>query len=111
MNLNKSGKKVIPAILMFLPIFAFAEQTLSLQNPLGTQTFEELIAAIINWLLVITLPIIVLLILYAAFQFVVSGVSPEQRKNAVNVVKYAMIGYAVMLLAKVLVEVVSGVFD
>lgn len=103
-------KKIVPSILMLLPVFVFAEQTLSLQNPLGSQTLEELIAAIINWILVITLPIIVLLILYAGFQFIVSGVSPDQRKNALNIVKYAMIGYAIMLLAKVLVGVISGVF-
>ncbi|MFY9457580.1 MAG: pilin [Candidatus Spechtbacterales bacterium] len=103
-------KKIIPYILMFLPVFVFAEQTLSLPNPLGTQSFEALITSIINWLLVITAPIIVLLILYAAIQFMVSGVSPDQRKKAVEVIKYAAIGYAIMLLAKVLVGVITGLF-
>ena len=84
---------------------------LSLQNPLGSATFEELIAKLIDWLLVVTLPIIVLLILYAGFLFMISGVSPDQRKNAVNIVKYALIGYAIMLLAKVLVGVVMGFFS
>ena len=112
-------KKFIPAILLilivFTPVFVFGQQTptpslLSLQNPLGSATFEELIAKLIDWLLVVTLPIIVLLILYAGFLFMISGVSPDQRKNAVNIVKYALIGYAIMLLAKVLVGVVMGFF-
>lgn len=87
-----------------------SSKLLSLQNPLGSATFEELIAKLIDWLLVVTLPIIVLLILYAGFLFMISGVSPDQRKNAVNIVKYALIGYAIMLLAKVLVGVVMGFF-
>ena len=92
------------------PSSAPSVKLLSLQNPLGSATFEELIAKLIDWLLVVTLPIIVLLILYAGFLFMISGVSPDQRKNAVNIVKYALIGYAIMLLAKVLVGVVMGFF-
>lgn len=102
-------KKFIPIIITLFPVFVYA-QVLSLVNPLGTKSFEELIEAVLNWLLMITLPIIILLILYAAFQFMIAGVSPEQRKNAVNIVKYAIIGYAIMLLAKVLVGVIIGVF-
>jgi|GEM_PF-6241154 len=93
------------------PPSAPSVKLLSLQNPLGSATFEELIAKLIDWLLVVTLPIIVLLILYAGFLFMISGVSPDQRKNAVNIVKYALIGYAIMLLAKVLVGIVTGFFS
>lgn len=113
-------KLILVILLVIFPIFAFAGNgtgvggsppvSLSLPNPLGTQTFTDLINALTNWLLVITLPIIVLLLLYAGFQFMVSGVAPEQRKNAVNVVKYALIGYAIMLMAKVLVGVITGLF-
>jgi len=85
-------------------------QILSLKNPLGSATFEELIAKLIDWILVVSLPIIVLLILYAGFQFMVSGVAPAQKKNAADIVKYALIGYAIMILAKVLVGVVTGFF-
>ena len=93
------------------PPSAPSVKLLSLQNPLGSATFEELIAKLIDWLLVVTLPIIVLLILYAGFLFMISGVSPDQRKNAVNIVKYALIGYAIMLMAKVFVGVVTGFFS
>lgn len=99
--------------IIFLPSFVFAQDgvsLLSLPNPLTSDTFEELIDAIINWLLVITLPIIILLIVFAGFQFMVSGVSPDQQKQAINMVKYAVIGYAIILSAKVLVGVVTGLF-
>jgi hypothetical protein len=92
------------------PPSAPSVKLLSLQNPLGSATFEELIAKLIDWLLVVTLPIIVLLILYAGFLFMISGVSPGQKKNAANIVTFALIGYAIMLLAKVLVGVVTGFF-
>ena len=97
--------------LVMLPAFVFAQPSnLSLPNPLGTQSFEELLTAIINWILTITLPIVILLILYAGFQFMISGVSPDAKKNAANVAKFALIGYAIMLLARILIGVITGLF-
>ena len=113
--------KFIPVLfILFIifPVFVFAQQQsgsppsfLSLPNPLAVESFEGLITAIINWLLIITLPIIVLLLLYAGFQLMISGVSPEGRKNSLNIIKYAIIGYAIMLMAKVLVGVIIGLFS
>ena len=87
-----------------------SSKIVSLPNPLSVDNFEDLIDAVINWLLIISLPIVIMLIVFAGFQYMVAGVSPDQAKQAINMVKYAVIGYAVMLLAKVLVGVVTGVF-
>lgn len=97
-------------LALFLPLFVSAQEFFALQNPLGSKDFEGLIEAVINWLLMVTLPILVILMLYAGFQFIVSGISPEGKKNAANIIKYALIGYSIMLLAKVLVGVVGGLF-
>lgn len=101
---------VLILFIFLLPIFASAQDVISLPNPLTSDTFEDLIDAVINWLLIITLPIVVLLIVFAGFQYMIAGVSPDQQKQAINIVKYAVIGYAIILLAKVLVGVVEGIF-
>ena len=83
---------------------------ISLPNPLNVDNFKDLIDALINWLLIISLPVVILLVAFAGFQYMVSGVSPDAKMQAINMVKYAVIGYAIMLLAKVLVGVVTGIF-
>jgi len=107
------GKKFIFIIfilsVLLLPSVALAE-IISLPNPLSVDNFSDLIDAVINWLLIISLPIVILLIVFAGFQYMVSGVSPDAQKQAISMVKYAVIGYAIMLLAKVLVGVVTGIF-
>jgi len=99
--------------LLFLPFF-FAEAAepavISLPNPLTSETFEELINVIINWLLVITGPIVALLIVFAGAQIAFSGGSAEQVKKARDMIIYALVGYTVIIVAKVLVGVIKGLF-
>lgn len=108
-------KKLIPTILilsiLLLPSLAFAQSVISLPNPLAAGTFEDLIDTIINWLLVITAPIVGLLIVYAGFQYIFAGLSPEKQKESVNIIKYALLGYGIILLSKVLIAVVTGLFS
>ncbi len=100
--------------LVFLPFF-FAEAAnepavISLPNPLTSETFEDLVNTLINWLLVITGPIVVLFIVFAGAQIAFSGGSAEQVKKARDMIVYALIGYTVIIVAKVLVGVVRGLF-
>lgn len=108
--------------LLLSPVFVFVQaatstsatstlSVISLPNPLSSETLEQLIDVVINWLLVITLPIVIFLIVYAGAQILISGIAPKQREEAKNVIKYALIGYVIILLAKILVGVVKGLFS
>ncbi len=104
---------IILFVLTLLPMVVFAQSqpsVISLRNPLSSETFEELIAAIINWLLIVTLPIVSLLIVYAAFQIMVTGANPKQREEAINIIKYALIGYGVILSSKIIVAIIQTLF-
>lgn len=106
-------KILLIALLIFLPLAAFAQSqpsVVSLPNPLASETFEELIDAVINWLLIVTLPIVSLLIVYAAFQIMIAGANPKQREEAINIIKYALIGYGVILGSKIIVAIIQALF-
>ena len=106
-------KFLISLTLLILPIAVFAQAppaVISLPNPLASQTFEELIEAVINWLLVITLPIVTLLIVYAAAQIMIAGANPKQREEAINIIKYALLGYGVILSSKIIVAIIQTLF-
>jgi len=106
-------KILLLTILLGLPFFAFAQASpsvVSLPNPLAAENFEDLIEAVINWLLVVTLPIVSLLIVYAAFQIMISGANPKQREEAINIIKYALIGYSVILSSRIIVAIIQSLF-
>jgi len=107
------AKYLIFALLITFPVVSFAQSqpsVVSLPNPLASDSFEELIEVVINWLLVVTLPIVTLLIVYAAAQIMVAGANPKQREEAVNIIKYALIGYGVILSSKIIVAIIQELF-
>jgi hypothetical protein len=102
---------IIFAILAIaiMPVVAFAQPSVvSLPNPFTVNTIEDLLEAIINWLLILVLPVVVLIISFAGVQFMIGGSSPQQRTNAINMIKYALIGYTVILLSRLILGLVTG---
>ena len=97
------------AVLLPRVAFAVPPSVTEFPNPLKSTTFGELVDAVIAWLVVISTPIIVLLIVIAGLVFMFSGANPNQQKTARNIILYSLIGYAIILLARVLMAVVTGV--
>lgn len=106
-------KKIILILFItFLPLstaLAALPAVTEFPNPLDFDTFSELVDAVITWLVVISTPIIVLLIVIAGLVFMFSGANPNQQKTARNIILYSLLGYAIILLARVLMAVVMGV--
>ena len=78
-------------------------------NPLRATTVEELISAIINFLTFIIIPIAILLILYAAFRYMIMGAIPLERQKAIKIIQFALAGIVVVLLAQVIKAIVEAV--
>lgn len=99
-------------VLLFMP-FAYinaAPCTTLICNPLDSDSFEEFIAALIRAFTVFAAPILALMVGIAGFQFMVSGGNPSNREKAINTLKYAVIGFVVIISAWVIVFVLKGVF-
>jgi len=97
-------------VVLFAPAVALAAPaTVAFPNPLSYDTFAELVDAVISWLVIISTPIIVLLIVIAGLVFMFSGANPNLQKTARNIIFYSLIGYAIILFARVLMSVVTGV--
>jgi len=98
-------------VVLFAPAVALAvpPATVAFPNPLSYDTFAELVDAVISWLVIISTPIIALLIVIAGLVFMFSGANPNLQKTARNIIFYSLIGYAIILFARVLMSVVTGV--
>jgi len=74
--------------------------TVWILNPLKIDTVQGLIDLVLNWLLMIAIPLSTIVILYGAMLFMIYGSVPAQRKKARNVILYAILGIVILLLAK-----------
>ena len=80
-----------------------------IQNPLKYDTFEQLLDAIVNFIFTIGMVIAPLLLIIAGFLFVTSAGQPEKVKTAKTMMIAALVGLAVLLLAKGLVNVIISI--
>ena len=82
---------------------------ISLPNPLASDNFEDFITSLIRSLTVIASPILVLMIVWGGFTFVVSGGKPEKAKKGRDIIKYAIIGFAIIVFAWIIVAILRGI--
>ncbi|MGB9681333.1 MAG: hypothetical protein ACPLXL_02205 [Minisyncoccia bacterium] len=61
----------------------------------------------INWFFNIVIILCIIFIIYAGFTYVTSGGDPGKTKKALQILIYALIGLAVAILAKALINLVS----
>lgn len=86
--------------------------SLANMNPLSNvETVQQLITKILNLVVQIGLPIIVLMIIYAGFQYVTARGNPEKIKEAHGTILWTVIGAAIVLGAAVISHAISGTID
>lgn len=79
---------------------------LSIDNPLQSTSFEELLDLVTNIMFWIALALVPLLFIIAALYFVTSAGDPGKLETAKKIMLYTIIGLVIILLAKGLVRMV-----
>lgn len=105
----KLVKLLIPLLLFFVSI-PLAVQGLTIRNPLGYDTFNELFNAVINFIFTIGLPITGIIIILAGFKFVMAQGDPEKVKEARHMIYWALIGLIIIISAKGFVVFIQRIF-
>lgn len=80
-----------------------------LESPLESKTIEQLLDQIILTITIIATPIAVLMIIVGAFQMLTAGGDPEKFSKGKKTILYAAIGFAILLIAGLLIRVVSEI--
>ncbi len=75
----------------------------------STEGVLKIINRITNWLFTFLMAAVVIMVLVSAYMFVTAGGNPEQRSKATQVLMYALIGFAIGMLAKGVIALVSAV--
>ncbi len=85
--------------------------TVNLPNPLSCDKISCVAQNIVSGLFYIATPIVVIMILIGAFQILTAGGSPEKVTKGRNTIFYAVVGYAVVLVAQGLVFLIQNVLS
>lgn len=90
---------------------AFAD-SVSLVNPLGTDSFPKLVDNVIGFLSTdVAIPLTVIMVLVGAFQMMTSTGDPEKFGRGRKTLLYAAIGFAVALLATDITSIISSILN
>ena len=91
--------------------FAFAaRQTnpVTLPNPLSANSFQAVVAQVTNLLLLIAIPLTAIMALVGGFQMITAGSDPEKFSNGRKTLMYAAIGFAVVLIAGGVAQIIKN---
>lgn len=94
-----------------VPLYVCAG-TICFENPLTSMTFWQLFNRVIGFVLVVGLAIGPILLLYGVFRFMTSAGDAKKGSDAMQIIKYTMVGIVILLLARgimaILVRVLLG---
>lgn len=80
-----------------------------IKNPLKACSFEELIDSLINFIFGISLAIVPLMIIIAGFYWLTAAGDPNRIKTALNIIKWTVIGFAIILFARGIIAIIRHV--
>ena len=84
--------------------------SISLPNPLGCDDIACIAQKITDALLQVSIPIVAIMVLVGAFQMITSAGNPEKFASGEKTIRYAAIGFAIVLLATSLVSIIESIF-
>ncbi|MEA2092519.1 MAG: pilin [Patescibacteria group bacterium] len=96
----KKNKKILIFALFFslIPFLAFGDP-ITIENPLEHDTIEDIIAAVVSFITLVALAIAPIIFIWGGLKFYFAGGDPGKAKEATNLIKWAIIGLAVVLVA------------
>ncbi|OGN04783.1 MAG: hypothetical protein A2831_01955 [Candidatus Yanofskybacteria bacterium RIFCSPHIGHO2_01_FULL_44_17] len=86
-------------------------QSFEIPNPIGIDTFEELVNIIGRWIFNLSIPIAVIIIIYAGVLMLTSGGEPKRFQKGATALKWAVIGLAVVLIGKGFVSLIESILS
>ena len=83
----------------------------AITNPMKFKTINEFMAELLEVIIFISVPIIVVMVIYGGFLFVTAGGNVEKINSAKKTLLWTLIGAVIILGATVIKEVIVGTVD
>lgn len=79
---------------------------ITLQNPLGSQSLADIVSAILSALFTLSIPIVSIMVMVGGYYILTAAGNEENLKKGRQAITYAVIGFAVILLANGVVSLI-----
>lgn len=90
---------------------AMTSMDFSIKNPIKSQSLLELIDAVAGWILTLAIPASVIMIVYSGLTYLTSGGNPGKVQKAKQILTYAIIGLAVIMIGRGFVSLIQSILD
>ncbi len=85
--------------------------SLEFPNPLAAETVRELIDAILNWIFWLSIPIAVMVILYAGIKMMTAGGDAKRFQDGRKVLLWAVVGLVVIFIGEGFIALIESILD
>ena len=92
---------------MLIPVLVLAQVTI--QNPIGYNSLGELIHGVVSFIRNVALMIAPIIFIIAGLMYYFAGGDPKKAQNATNLIKYAIIGLVIILIANGITAVIKDI--
>lgn len=83
-------------------------ETGCLANPLAFPSITELMLALLNMVIIISIPLIVFFLIFAGFKYVTAQGNPEKIQEANRALLYGVIGGVIIVGATAILQIVQN---
>jgi len=112
---NQSKKTKTATIILFVALFLFPSSSwaakFNIENPIGSNSFIDLINNIAKWIIEIAIPIAVVVIIYGGFIFLTAAGNPKKVDKGKKILTYAVIGLAIIFIGKGFISLIKSILE
>jgi len=95
----------------WLVLLSARSYAVEIPNPIGIDTFGELVSVIGLWIFNLAIPIAVIVIIYAGILMLTAGGNPVKFQKGAKTLWYAVLGLAVVFIGKGFVTLIESILS
>lgn len=105
--MNKKVALLTSYVVSNIPLIVFAQNT-QLANPIRANNVVDLLAMILDVVIVVSIPVLVLAFVWTGFKFVAAQGNPSKIEAAKTNLWYSLLGAGIIIGIKVILAIIQG---
>lgn len=103
-------------LIFFIVIFGFvlplaSSRAVVLPNPIGIDTFQDLVKVIGKYIFNLAIPVAVIVIIYAGILMLTAGGNPSKFQKGAKALWYAVLGLTIIFIGKGFVTLIKSILS
>lgn len=101
---------VYSLFIILYSVLAMSAQAVTFANPIKYGTIPQVIDAIVNFLMIVSIPLLAGAVIYGGLIMITSAGKPEKFNEGWKTILFAIVGFIVVLLAKGITLAIKNFF-